>query len=175
MGWTYTHRPKGYTTAQFFQNILTGKILEHATVDGVFYAAYQLPAPNDHKVVALVFLTQRAKDHHDFGWKEMAEFELPYYFDAPARVLDKLTDPAHNENAVEWRKTCRERLNRPVIKTGDRIVFDHALTFGRYGEFAAFTVADAKRLHLQPEGKDFLVRIRKDTIKNHAHYTVTPA
>jgi hypothetical protein len=54
----------------------------------------------------------------EIGLKWMDESMVPYYYDCPDRILDKLTDLPH-ENAIEWRARCRAYNARKRTLAGD--------------------------------------------------------
>lgn len=61
-------------------------------------------ATGKFEVYAVVALTHM-DDHGYFMIKTMSEDMLPYYYDAPKHLLDKLTAP-YNDSAREWREKC---------------------------------------------------------------------
>lgn len=78
------------------------------TEDGRFI--YEPIPEEEQKVHAVVFLTSvKSKEFFNFGYKDMDETMLPYYYDCPKSVLDVLS-PTDNDSANEWRKQCRERI-----------------------------------------------------------------
>ena len=134
MGWTTTYRPKGWTDRAWFQERVCGpgnRIIECATVRGVFYAAVESDQ-RPGEVWALVCLTQRSpKSDYNYGWKDMDETMHPYYYAAPAKVLNALT-PTQHEQANLWRGRCWSRLARRLSlpKVGETIRLETAMTFG---------------------------------------------
>lgn len=64
-------------------------------------------ATGKFEVYAVVALTHM-DDHGYFMVKTMSEDMGPYYYDAPKRLLDKLTAP-YNDSAREWREKCAEK------------------------------------------------------------------
>jgi hypothetical protein len=138
MGWTFTHRPKGITTKDWFQQNLLGdtmRFVDTASKDGVLYGAVECldNHPEAGTVFGLVVLTKwNSRDHHNYGWKDMVEDVGPGYHDCPNRILDRLT-PTESEWAQEWRQACRtrnaERTARPTVKAGYTVRFAQPLTF----------------------------------------------
>lgn len=70
--------------------------------------------PSKDCIFGLVCLTS-VRDKYWFGYKDMSEDMLPYYFDCPKTILNLLT-PTENENALKWRGKCREN-NTNSFKT----------------------------------------------------------
>lgn len=149
MGWTFTHRPKGMTTEAFFVKEFPtmlqerGQILASAMKDGVFYAAVH--NKDTDEVWALVCLTQRSKQYHNFGYKDMSDSMGPCYYDAPAKVLDLLT-PTDSEYANQWRAECRLTLARaamlPKVTRGTTLRFTRAMKFTSGEELDTFTFVE---------------------------------
>jgi hypothetical protein len=100
MGWTFYHRPAGESDRAHFERELLAntdyEIVECATVNSVFYAAVRTKTTAE--VWALVVLTQRARGHHNFGYKDLDETMGPVQAIAPATVLNALT-PTDNDYA----------------------------------------------------------------------------
>ena len=148
MGWTWTNRPKGMTTRQFFEQEMGSdsqyEMLASAMTGSTFYAAMR-----DKKtgtVDAFVALTARSRSYHNFGYKDMDERMGPNEASAPAKVLDLLSplpecDHEHTDErrycgtqaAREWRAACRERLER--IESSKSVAKGDELRFGREIEF----------------------------------------
>lgn len=98
-------------------------VIAHKTVKGVWYAALRVRKPVPSEIdtalygtnagdytVALVVLTE-GRWGGQWSEKGMDETAGPYYFDAPASVLNKLTpltDHRYAESAKAWRASCRE-------------------------------------------------------------------
>lgn len=100
MGWTvFNQMPKaGSMQAAVLESMSDfGKreIVASAMVDGVVYAAVRV----DDKVIGAIGVIE------GLGYKLLSEFEGPYYYGAPAEVLDKLS-PVYNEWALKWRAKC---------------------------------------------------------------------
>lgn len=47
----------------------------------------------------------------EFSFKDMSEDDMPYYYDAPRRILDILDklSPNPTDNAKLWREKCRQK------------------------------------------------------------------
>lgn len=168
MGWTYTHKDRNVSPVEFVKkNLFTyeeqANVLAASKVGGAVYVAYKVPphkitermrqhydVKNDHLVIALIIAVRGAKDYYNFGYKDMDESSLPYYFDAPAKILNLLTpfnpktDPDHYRYAKEWRDTCREKkvkvAAKPKLANGMHIKLVAPLDFGKWGKLDEFTV-----------------------------------
>lgn len=86
-------------------------VLKSAMVGRVYYAAVKREIVGKQPYVwAAVFLTcGKRTDGIVWGYKDMDETMLPYYFDCPAGILALLT-PTDNENANNWREECRKKI-----------------------------------------------------------------
>lgn len=114
-----------------------------------YYAAIRSTNRETGKVVvfaliALVSYKPSDPDGHTLGWKEMSENSGPYCFNCPERIL-ALLDPTDHENAVEWRRKCREhraerRETRKAFQDGAVIRFKRPLVFAGGVERREFTV-----------------------------------
>ena len=128
-------RAKPVDHAEFFEGEFGQgyKILESAFYDmSEFYAAVQHPKGY---VFGLVCLVQFSNEwNYNIYYKDMDESMHPYYYRAPAKVLDLLDDyEGLSEDAKEWRKGCRQyleaRANRPKVRQGDMVVFANPIRF----------------------------------------------
>lgn len=103
MGWTvFNSAPKGGMVEAVLQSMSDfGKreIVASARIGNVVYAAVR----DSDGVGAAIGVID------GLGYKLMAEEEGPYYYDAPAFVLDALS-PTTAEFAVKWRDRCRANL-----------------------------------------------------------------
>lgn len=160
MGWTFTHRPKGLTTREWFERNLSSdqRFLATATKDGVFYAAVENLPTATYKpgaVWGLVTLTKWTSGHHNYGWKDMDETMGPYEANCPDRILDLLT-PIDSEWANEWRARCRAnnaaRAARPKVKIGDTVRFAVPLTFTNGDTADTFTYEGGSRFRAGHQG-----------------------
>ncbi len=106
MGWTY------YATygninrldecrRHFGEQPSWATIVKDALVGTTYYAAMKDAKTNE--IWALVVLTDI--DNGEFGYKDMSEDMLPYYFECPIKILELLS-PTDCENAIEWRRHC---------------------------------------------------------------------
>lgn len=144
MGTTFLHRDKGTTNVDFFfKDEAHFTVHAHATVGGVFYAAVE-DDREPGRVWAFLALTHWVpKDYYNFGYKDMSESAGPYYFEAPAAVLDALT-PTDNATALWWRDRCRTRVAQRAalhgLAVGDEIELAHPLRFTNGAELCTFTV-----------------------------------
>ena len=109
MGWTYTQakfwkKGKVDRKAECDSLLTWGEqtVLKSSMVGTTYYAAVK----RGDNVWGAIFLT--ATDGFDFGYKDMDETCMPYYFDCPVSILNLLT-PTDNEYANKWRNACREK------------------------------------------------------------------
>ena len=112
MGSIGTERPKGMTDKAFLEDLYrTMEILATARKGGVIYAAatrrdgegYEYPG----QVYALVMPYSTSRG--EFIVKEQDESMGPYDAEAPAKILDLLTE-TKIKYALEWREKCRKNL-----------------------------------------------------------------
>jgi len=109
MGWTFTFRPSGQSTRDFFASEFsgeTGEVLDVAAPkSGEVYVAYR---QKGGKVLCIACLT-KGKSGSQFGYKDMSESMGPHMYHCPKRVLDKLSPAAEIftgkalEYALSWR------------------------------------------------------------------------
>ncbi len=89
---------------------LNGKVLDHAVVSSVLYAAIESPTG---EVFAAVIPFELARK--DGGWEllydMMSETVGPCEQKCPARILNMLS-PTTEEYAINWREKCRTRTKR---------------------------------------------------------------
>ena len=144
MGWTSYHREKDaesnreHFAAMFDKHY---EIIADGTVDSVFYAAVC-----DHRtgeVSAFIALIRWTQGADNFAYKGFGEASLPFYYKAPAKVLDALT-PTTNEYALEWRAACRlhheqHAFLRKLLKPGTKIRLRDPLTFNNDLALNTFT------------------------------------
>lgn len=151
MGWDFTHRAKGITNDEWFKAQVIGDgrtIVASSTIKNVYYAAVREDATGE--VWALVCLTQRApRSHYNYGWKSMTDTMGPGVDDAPAKVLDALTE-TDNEYANEWRARCRANLalkaRTAKLAIGTTIRFAKPFTFSDGVERQEFTIIERRKL-----------------------------
>lgn len=142
MGWTGTHRPRGQSLKDFFQEQWgsgTNTILDFATVKrSTCYAAVQNNQTGE--VFGVVILVKYSRDYHyNITYKDMDETMGPNESECPARIL-ALLSPTTHKYALAWRERCRANLAKPVPKYGDVIRFDAPLHFTNGWEDDTFTV-----------------------------------
>ena len=89
-----------------YSNAGKNTILQAAKVGNIWYLAVKIGATGE--VWAGVCKTSRYKG--EWCYKDMDETMIPYYFDAPASLLKKLS-PTTNDGALQWRKTCQENID----------------------------------------------------------------
>lgn len=125
MGWTTTHRHDWESEDDIIRRVFSGtnehgrwEVLDLAWVGTTAYLAVRRTLPGGEEYVfAGVALTARyAKDHYNFGYKDMDESVGPSAADCPARILKALSplDPADpkNRSAIDWRARCQANLDR---------------------------------------------------------------
>ena len=138
MGWTYTYATE-YKNGRIDRKAEMEKLINSTWSDGkqhnrlvrgtlkgsVYYAAVE--NLEDHRIWGLVCLTATSK--WDFGYKDMSEDMLPFYFDCPKAILDLLS-PTENENSRKWREACYENLERKKGKVSPgRLAADTTIEF----------------------------------------------
>ena len=103
--------------------VSSGEVLKSAMVGSTYYAAVR---NNKGEVWAAVFLTcgKTKWDNTLWGYKDMSEGSIPFYYDCPAGIL-ALLSPTDNKDANEWRRRCRERLAKKaeIRKNGPKPIF----------------------------------------------------
>ena len=84
------------------------EVIDHASrqFDSVHYLAVKI---HGDQVLAFVCLTRENNGYLDI--KVMDESCLPYYYDAPKRLLKKLT-PTDCRRSNEWRETCLSKFKK---------------------------------------------------------------
>ena len=94
-------------------------VVKSAMHGSTYYAAIKYQDENERKeiIYGIVILTSvNNKDYCNFGHKEIDETMGPFYYDCPKSILDLLA-PTENVSANEWRKYCRENLERNKKKS----------------------------------------------------------
>lgn len=171
MGWTTTYKPKGEGIIEFLGRRSlnwsnehgSGELIKGKVIKGVAYMAVRRTFPasenKEPHVFAAIYKVQmypKAKDGYTFGYKDMDESMLPYYFDCPDDILDLLS-PTEVPNEVEWRSECRKRnsASASIKLTKDAVVlFDHEIKFSNGDSARQFIVVDAKRGIVQAKTSD---------------------
>lgn len=175
MGWDTYHRPAGETDRDHLQREVCGErytIIDSATKGFTFYGAVRDNETDE--VFALIVLQRRSRGHYNYGRKVMDETVEPFYYDCPARILDRLT-PTDNERSNAWRAKCRAQhaavAARPKVVAGTVIRFPFEYTVGRV-KVDTFTYTGTGSL-FTAAGIDG--RIRLSGWKNKPYEVVTPA
>jgi len=185
MGWTTTYKPKGEGIIEFLKRkcidctnehgtweLLKGKVIKQVAYMAIRRTFTDGTAP---LVFAGVFKIQlMPKADYNFGYKDMDETVMPYYFDCPADILDMLTETDY-PNAVEWRQKCRDRIaasSAVKLTKGALVEFKEEVRFSN--DFAAklFEVVDARRNSVWAIGKNGEVTHRNLRIRNLRDYLV---
>lgn len=171
MGWTYQQKAKGTSVKAFFEKMYNSpslKVLDCKVVNiKTAYIAMESFSitGGESKVFAVVALLDYAnKAKFNFGYKDIHEECMPYYFECPASILALLT-PTDNENANKWRAECAKRAS-VKIKLGDVLHFEKEFSFGRYGKAKTFTCTDAKKNHYFAHEIGIEVKLRKASLTN---------
>lgn len=156
MGWLYTYKPKGMSVAKFFEErwagdgeLYTRKLLDCAVVKlRTAYIAMECVSKEtgNREVYAVVCLLEYAPHNtHNFGYKDMHETMEPYSYDAPARILDRLT-PTNDPSALAWRAACRANLvRRQGIVEGATLLHPDGIRFTDGVTRTRFTVIQCGR------------------------------
>jgi hypothetical protein len=129
MGWLFFHRPVGTKTRDILRDELqqdyvpgekTGFAVLHDALDGTRYWAVIERTDRlsgETQRFGLLCLTQRCRDHHNFGYKEIEENMGPA--EIPPRTfylkLEALVPEADGQYGREWRERCRAYYAKPVV------------------------------------------------------------
>ena len=86
-------------------------VLKSAMVGRVYYAAVrrEQEGKEPHVWGAVCLTCGRSPDGTVWGYKNMSEDSMPYFFDCPASIL-ALLSPTDSEGANEWREECRKKI-----------------------------------------------------------------
>lgn len=150
--------------------------VDHSTVGSVLYVAIKRTnkTSGDVSVFALVVKTSsNAKEHYNFCYKDVCEDMGPVYVDCPARILDQLT-PTDDKYALEWRKSCRDRLSSgklkrkilAAIKPGCRVIFSQPKKLANGALSSRFRCLDPKARLFWSEELMVNVKFRPDTLSD---------
>lgn len=138
MGWTFFHdngaKPGDILARELSDTNEAGavwSIVDHSTRGREWYAIQRVDKPGaDPVFYGLVVLFTRKNG--EFGYKDMTECMGPYYYNAPARLLDMLDKLAPNapQSALDWRAKCRavladKRKPKPKLAPGSIVQFPH--------------------------------------------------
>ena len=165
MGWTGLHAThydkkgkvdrKAECDARFLEDLCKGhyKILRSRLIGSVYYAAittlrkyvgedadgrsiYESIPENEQTIWGCVMLTSvDNNNYYNFNYKDMSEDMGPCCYDCPESILNLLS-PTNNEYANEWRKKCRDRIEKKKrlgkVQLGQFITFiaQHETTSG---------------------------------------------
>ena len=178
MGWTFTHRPRGMSTLEFFREEFGDGVLDAAATLSEAYIAYQVLDRETRQVrgvIAIVCLIRWSRDWYNFGYEDMDESMSPPAR-CPERILKLLTpfdfgSEEANQRSREWRARCwdriKERRQRPKLREGMVIRFPRPLYFNNGAEIAEFVVVSTKPLRLRdaryPHSGEYY-RIRRSTL-----------
>lgn len=156
---TYADEKKEVETV--YSNGGLNEILQTSRVGNIWYMAVRVKETGE--VFAGVCKTMRERG--EWGYKSMTEHSLPYYFDAPRSLLNKLTD-TKDEDALKWRETCNEVLvekeNKKKFIARANMKFDVKGLFGKYRgqDIETLVCVDAqnRRYHCPEIGITFTLR-----------------
>ncbi len=138
-GWTGTHTDQP-AHELVTEEIEWGNPQRHRVLkrSGRYYAVETIETG---EVWGLVALTSR---NEGMVYTKLVDESMgPNERSAPASILDLLSEPAPNEWAEEWRKNCRDNLERraaqPKLKTGDVVKFAKPIRFADGTDRDTFT------------------------------------
>ncbi len=107
MGWTGSYLPMKPSGEKRMRLAIMQEVDESQVVDSALVGTTVYLAMKDHRgIFGAVILTEY--HNHEFCTKAMSDVCVPYVYDCPKRILDKLT-PTDDENANKWRERCRTR------------------------------------------------------------------
>jgi len=145
MGWTGMSPRYDGDKKKWLEDQFTGEHshLSDLSIKGsTAYGIYWWNEGNSTKHEAIVILISCRKD--EWAYKDMGESALPYYFDAPRKLLDRLDQLGQpfNDNARQWRDRCRENLStkHEAIPSGALVKFARELDFRSF-KADTFTLA----------------------------------
>jgi len=156
MGWTYSHKNKGISVKDFFseefnfkRNEKTLKVIDCFATISEAYLAMETSTENSREVFAVVCrIHYNSKEYFNFGYKDMDETMGPYYYNCPERILNLLT-PTTSQYAIEWRKKCREKIERkkarPHFRINDILEFKKSVLFNNGYRVKQLKVVDRRR------------------------------
>jgi len=129
MGWLFFHRPAGAKNRDILRNELqqdylpgekTGFAVIHDTLHGSKYWAVIERTDRESgekQRFGLLCLTERCRDYHNFGYKEVEENMGPA--EIPPRSfflkLEALVPEPDGQYGREWRERCRAHYAKPVV------------------------------------------------------------
>jgi len=182
MGWTYMYKPSSQSASEFLREQFDedGDLFRWETLDisvvkfRTAYAAIRktVKQTGDSHVFGVVcLLDYRPHDTYNFGWKEVEESMGPTESECPARILDLLT-PTDEKYAIEWRKRCRERIERldkerqfmASLTPGDILHHEAGLSFTSGARLNTFTLLSKKPLMLGDENGYGRYKVPRQTV-----------
>lgn len=87
------------------------EVLRSTLIGTVWYAAVKISSPPAWDTIVMGVVAVTSVKGNNIIYKDMPETMLPYYFDCPKAILKMLT-PTENENALEWRKMCAQKVSK---------------------------------------------------------------
>lgn len=150
MGWLFMEKPRNVRA--YFEDKFNwetdravNRCLDIALKLNACYAAIETvqKESGEREVWAAVYLIRYVRnsfDGMDFGYKDMSEHMGPVQADCPPRILDLLT-ATDDEYALEWRRSCREALEKRMPGIGIKVRFAAPIRFTDGTEESEFTVA----------------------------------
>lgn len=183
MGSISTHRAKGFTNDEWFRREVFADymtIVASSTIKGCYYAAVRDNTTGEVWAAVIPF-TRSPRGYYNFCWKSMDETFGPGYHDAPAKVLDALTE-TDNKYANAWRAACRKSLVRKqkTLEPGTVVQLANPLTFwvgGTKVKATEFTYAPQPRrldvFSVFAEELDHRILVRLPDWKSYAFESVS--
>jgi len=173
MGWTGMNPPyhgdkKKWIEEQFNSGLswVSDLSIKGNTAYGIYW--WKDSKTNSTKHEAIVFLLSCRKT--EWAFKEMGESVMPYSFDAPKKLLDKLDQLGEpfNDYAKQWRERCRANLStkHEAIPIGALVKFKRELDF-RLFKADTFTLAKEGRKTFFYAQNGVKVRIPKWQERDH--------
>lgn len=102
------------------------KVLKSKIVCNIYYAAIEIK--NSSEIFALICKFENKKN---FSYKEMSEYEHPYYYNCPEKILNLLSE-TYNGNALSWRlkvKNNIKKYNDLSENVGKTFIFSEAFKY----------------------------------------------
>lgn len=155
MGWSWysnQHSPRGYEAEKreverIYGNGGKNQIEQISRVGNVWYLA--VLTFETETVWAGVCLTGR--NEGSWGYKSLTEVQLPYYFDAPASLLKKLSATT-DADAIKWRETCQKAIaEKKALKekvANVRTILVNGMVVDTKGLFGTVKGVEIKSLHV---------------------------
>ena len=110
MGWTYFRNADRRDVVHNIRFQLRKGLVASCVRDNIFWGVYALPEYSGHpdKKIIVCYLLQ--KSGTSWGYKDMDETVMPYYFNCPKKYLEIADDPI-TPMAAEWRRQQRNVYN----------------------------------------------------------------